>query len=134
MIQLFVQFYFPLQIIFLVEISDGDSLDGHLISFESTEKDSCKSASSEFLAFVDFKDIIRNYKEMFKLFFVFSRMEICKVIKLTREKIFEILGSDLQQLLSVSWRISYQLLYCFVCKVFAAQFCKIEVERFNNLY
>ena len=129
MIELFVQLYFPLQIIFVFRNSDGDSLDGHLIFFEFAEKHNSKSATSEFLAFVDF-----NYKEMFKLFFVFSRMEICKVIKLTREKIFEILGSDLQQLLSVSWRISYQLLYFFVCKVFAAQFCKIEVERFNNLY
>ena len=59
---------------------------------------------------------------------------MCKEIKLTRKKIPEFLGSDLQQLSSVRWRISYQLLYDFVCKVFALQFCKIEVERLNNLY
>ena len=62
-IELFVQLYFSLQIRFFVKNSDRDFLDGHLISFESAEKDSSKSASSEYLIFVDF-----NYKEMFKLF------------------------------------------------------------------
>ena len=49
-------------------------------------------------------------------------MGMYKVIKLTREKIPEFLGSNFQQLSSVSWRISYQLLYRFVCKVILVQF------------
>ena len=53
-IEFFVQLYFPLQIRFVVQNFDRNFLDCHFISFENAEKDSSKSASSEYFAFVDF--------------------------------------------------------------------------------
>ena len=99
-IELFVQLYFSLQIRFFVKNSDRDFLDGHLISFESAEKDSSKSASSEYLIFVDF-----NYKEMFKLFLiVFNLMESDKT---NEEEYPRILG---QRCATIEFRLLADLL------------------------